>query len=170
MGEHDVPPRGNHVANVRGRPTHCIVLVLQSGVLTVAYECVTPYGNHCDGFAHRGVFLSPILRANAFTAAVKQAIGAVVTPAPICPTPGSRWAMPLLITGKMPQSTTLRASMPAAAAAKSSAGKVKDGLLPRVIARMRRLWCIASVELPPTNFTMAGAAAIAKPPTPAVSV
>src|SRR5262249_35003084 len=55
-------------------------------------------------------------RASAFTAAVKQAIGAVVPPAPIWPTPASRWAMPLLMTGSTPQSTTLRASMPAAAA------------------------------------------------------
>ena len=110
------------------------------------------------------------LRASAFTAAVKHAIGAVVTPAPIWPTPASRCAMPLLITGSMPQSTTLRASMPAADAAKSSAGSVNVGFAPSVIARMRRLWCIASAGVPPTNLTIAGAAAIAKPPTPAVSV
>ena len=78
--------------------------------------------------------------------------------------------MPVLMTGSMPQSTTLRASMPAATAAKSSAGSVNDGLTPSVIASMRRLWWMASVGVPPTNLTIAGAAAIAKPPTPAVSV
>ena len=83
--------------------------------------------------------LPTTLRASAFTAAVKHAIGAVVTPAPIWPTPASRCAMPLLITGSTPQSTTLRASMPAADAAKSSGGNVNVGLTPSVIARMRRL-------------------------------
>ncbi len=78
--------------------------------------------------------------------------------------------MPLLMTGRTPLSTTLRASMPTAAAAKSSAGRVNDGLAPSVMARMRRLWWMASVGVPPTNLTIAGAAAIAKPPTPAVSV
>jgi hypothetical protein len=104
------------------------------------------------------------------TAAAKQAIGALVTPAPICPTPACRCAIPLLITGRMPESTTLRASMPAAAAAKSSEGSVNDAFAPSVIARIRRLWFVASAGVPPTNLTMAGAAAMAKPPTPAVSV
>jgi hypothetical protein len=35
---------------------------------------------------------------------------------------------------------------------------------------MRRLAAAASAGVPPTNCTIAGAAAIAKPPSPAVSV
>ncbi len=60
--------------------------------------------------------------------------------------------------------------MPAAVGPKFSAGSVKAGLVPSVIARMRRLFSVASAGVPPTNCTIAGAAAIANPPTPAVSV
>ena len=104
------------------------------------------------------------------TACEKQASGARVTPAPIWPTPGSLCAMPVLITGRMPVSTTRRASMHAGVPAKSSAGSVK------ALLRRRVMWVIASVlasascGVPPTNLTIAGAAAMAKPPTPAVSV
>ena len=57
-----------------------------------------------------------------------------------------------------------------AVAPKFSAGSVKAGCVPSVIDRMRRLFSVASAGVPPTNCTIAGAAAIAKPPTPAVSV
>ena len=46
-------------------------------------------------------------------------------PAPIWPMPGSRWAMPVLMTGKIPVSTTLRASMPAGVPAKIHRRNVK---------------------------------------------
>src|SRR5437867_4840605 len=104
------------------------------------------------------------------TACVKHASGARVTPAPICPTPASRCAMPVLMTGRIPVSTTLRASMPAGVPPKLSAGSVNALLRPSVICVIANVLAIASCGVPPTNFTIAGAAAIAKPPTPAVSV
>src|SRR6185295_6286125 len=169
--QHDVPAGGDHRRDVRRRLADRVVLVVERGVRVVEDERVAADGDDCERLrGHRGLPFSPRLCASAFTAAVKHAIGAVVTPAPIWPTPARRCAMPLLITGSTPQSTTLRASIPAAPAAKSSAGSVNAGLTPSVIARIRRLWWIASAGVPPTNLTIAGAAAIAKPPTPAVSV
>ena len=94
----------------------------------------------------------------------------MVIPAPICPTPACLWAIPVLMTGKMPRSVTLRASIPAAVGAKLRAGSVNAGLPPRVMACIRRLLLVASTGVPPTNLTIAGDDAIAKPPTPAVSV
>jgi hypothetical protein len=75
-------------------------------------EALPPTATTASGFGHCGLPFSPRPVANAFTAWVKHAIGAVVTPAPIWPTPARRCAMPLLITGSTPQSTTLRASIP----------------------------------------------------------
>ena len=49
----------------------------------------------------------PVAQAPTTAAAVKHAMGAVVMPAPICPTPASRCAMPLLMTGRMPRSSDL---------------------------------------------------------------
>lgn len=86
------------------------------------------------------------------------------------PDPACLWAIPVLMTGKMPRSVTLRASIPAAVGAKLRAGSVNAGLPPRVIACIRRLLLVASAGVPPTNLTIAGDDAIAKPPTPAVSV
>ena len=60
--------------------------------------------------------------------------------------------------------------MPAAVGPKFSAGNVNAGLVPIVIDCIRRLFSVASAGVPPTNLTMAGAAAMANPPTPAVSV
>ncbi len=91
-------------------------------------------------------------------------------PAPTWPMPASRWAMPVLITGAMPVSTTLRMSMPAGVAAKSSCGRVKASLRPMVMCAMRCELATASAAEPPTNCTIAGAAAMAKAPMPAVSV
>ena len=45
---------------------------------------------------------APSLFANATTACVKHGIGARTMPAPICPTPASLCAMPVVITGRMP--------------------------------------------------------------------
>ena len=46
------------------------------------------------------------------SAASKQSSGALTTPAPTCPRPGSLCAMPVLIVGAMPLSTTRRISIP----------------------------------------------------------
>jgi hypothetical protein len=101
---------------------------------------------------------------------VKHASGARVTPAPIWPTPGSLCAMPVLITGSIPVSTTRRASMHAGVPAKSSAGRVKAPFRLRVMCVIASVLASASCGVPPTNLTIAGAAAMAKPPSPAVSV
>src|SRR5262245_43921051 len=50
--------------------------------------------------------------ASASTACSKQARGARTTPAPICPVPGTLLAMPVLMSGVIPVSTTLRTSIP----------------------------------------------------------
>ncbi len=55
-------------------------------------------------------------------------------------------------------------------AAEVEGGSVNAGLLPSVIDSIRRLFAVASAGVPPTNCTMAGDAAIAKPPRPLVSV
>jgi hypothetical protein len=91
-------------------------------------------------------------------------------PAPTWPMPASLWAMPVLITGSTPVSATLRASMPAGVPVKSSAGRVKAALRPSVMVIIARVWARACAGVPPTNCTIAGAAAMAKPPRPAVSV
>ena len=56
--------------------------------------------------------VTPSLSANATSAASKQPSGARTMPAPTWPTPGSRCAMPVLIVGAKPVSTTSRMSMP----------------------------------------------------------
>src|SRR3972149_820055 len=55
---------------------------------------------------------TPRLRPTARRPAPKHSRGARVMPAPIWPTPASRWAMPVLMTGWTPVSTTRRTSMP----------------------------------------------------------
>src|SRR5205085_8713762 len=60
--------------------------------------------------------------ARASSACSKQASGARAMPAPTWPTPAWRWAMPVLMAGAMPVSTTRRTSMPAGAPPNSSAG------------------------------------------------
>ena len=55
---------------------------------------------------------SPRAAARPPIAAAKQASGARAIPAPIWPTPAWRWAMPVLMTGAIPESTTRRASIP----------------------------------------------------------
>ena len=62
-------------------------------------------------------------------------------------------------------------SIPAGVPRKPRAGTVEQRVLGRrVISYMRRVVASASATVPPTNRTMAGAAAMAKPPRPAVSV
>ena len=60
-------------------------------------------------------------------------------PAPIWPMPASRCAMPVVTTGRMPVSTTLRTSMPHGAPAKSSAGRLIPGFLVTQISYISRL-------------------------------
>ena len=55
---------------------------------------------------------TPNSSANARNACTKQPMGAFTTPAPICPMPGSLWAIPVFMVGAMPVSTTRRISIP----------------------------------------------------------
>ena len=66
--------------------------------------------------------------------------------------------------------TTSRQSIPVGVPRKPSAGILKDALSDHVISYMRSVVAAASWGRPPTNSTIAGAAAIAKPPSPTVSV
>src|SRR4029078_9692031 len=107
----------------------------------------------------------------ASSARSKQARGARATPAPTCPTPGLRCAMPVLIAGWMPVAATLRASMPAGTPCPSSAGMVHFGFLPTVSSPMSRVKASASLARPaPTNPITARASAMAKAPRPMVSM
>ena len=78
--------------------------------------------------------------------------------------------MPVLMIGAMLVSSTLRASMPAGVPVKFIAGRVNALLRPSVMCVISRVLAMASCGVPPTNCTMAGAVAMAKPPSPAVSV
>ena len=62
------------------------------------------------------------------------------------------------------------ASIPAGVPPKFSGGSVNAGFCPSVILDILRLFAVASAGVPPTNWTIAGDAAIAKPPSPLVSV
>src|SRR4029078_5159161 len=62
--------------------------------------------------------------ASARVAWKKQSRGARTTPAPTWPTPASLCAMPVLMTGAIPVSTTRRMSMPLGTPEKSNAGIV----------------------------------------------
>ena len=92
-------------------------------------------------------------------------------PAPIWPNPARLLAIPVLMTGKIPVSTTLRASIPVEIPWKSQVGIGKFGLAVVVISVMSLLIRRASSKPPVhTKRGTAGAAIIAKPPTPKVSV
>ena len=77
-----------------------------------------------DGGAH---WAAPRSVASAASASLKHSIGAVVMPAPICPTPAWRCAIPVLMIGSTPESTTSRASMPAGVPPKFNGGNVNAG-------------------------------------------
>ncbi len=72
--------------------------------------------------------------------------------------------------GVMPNSTTLRRSMPVGVPRKSRIGMVKYLLSAKVISYISSVAFMASFGEPPTKVTIAGAVAMAKPPMPAVSV
>ena len=78
--------------------------------------------------------------------------------------------MPVLICGSDPVRTTLRTSMPVGVPRKPSIGIWNAGFSASVISYIGSVVASASATVPPTNCTIAGAAAIAKPPRPAVSV
>src|SRR3990170_365035 len=118
----------------------------------------------------RLLFYSRYFSANATSACSKTASGGRTSPAPTWPTPGSRWAMPVLMRGRRPSSTTLRMSIPVGVPRKSRAGMVKSLCSATVISYISRVVLRASRGVPLTKVTIAGAAAMAKPPMPAVSV
>ena len=66
--------------------------------------------------------------------------------------------------------TTAATSIPVGVPRKSSTGIPNAGFSARVISYIRRVVASASGTSPPTKRTIAGAAAIAKPPMPEVSV
>src|SRR3972149_3427455 len=78
--------------------------------------------------------------------------------------------MPVLTRGVIPSSTTLRRSMPVGVPRKSSGGVVKCLCSATVISYISSVAFRASWGVPLTKVTMAGAAAMANPPMPAVSV
>ena len=74
------------------------------------------------------------------------------------------------MTGAIPLSTTLRASIAVGEPQKSSVGSAWSGFRASVISPISRLERSASAAVPPTKRTIAGAAAMANAPMPAVSV
>src|SRR6185436_14842747 len=145
------------------------LVLLRDGVVRgVGDERVSAKGDDGD-LVHFMIPLSS-LADSADRASLKHDIGAVVMPAPIWPTPALRCAMPVLMIGSTPESATSLASMPAGVPPKLSGGSVNAGFAPSVMLSMRRLFAVASAGVPPTNCTIAGDAAIAKPPSPFVSV
>ena len=86
------------------------------------------------------------------------------------PMPGFLCATPVLMKGAMPLAITLRTSMPSGVPRKLSTGTVKNSCSPAVIWYISCVTLNARSAVPPTKRTMAGAAAIAKPPMPPVSV
>ena len=78
--------------------------------------------------------------------------------------------MPVLTRGVIPVRTTLRMSMPVGVPRKSSCGIPKAGFSATVISYISKVDSNAIAGVPPTNFTIAGAAAMANAPMPAVSV
>ena len=80
------------------------------------------------------------------------------------------WAMPVLTVGRTPVWTTSRASMPSGVPRKPRVGTWYEALSAQVMSYIARVAATASSGLPPTKRTMAGAAAMAIPPMPMVSV
>src|SRR5262245_36650686 len=119
MGHDDVPADFQHARDVTRELLDHLVLVGDRLAPRLANERV-PANRHdrksaaCHAIASRcrvdyAVNCSP----SAVIARVKQASGARVTPAPIWPMPASRCAIPVLMMGRMPVSTTWRTSMQA---------------------------------------------------------
>src|SRR5262249_42167132 len=80
-----------------------------------------------------------IVSAKAMSACSKHLSGAFTMPAPTWPTPGWRWAIPVLMVGTRDVSTTRRMSMPVGTPAKSMAGIVQARFRPTVISAIARV-------------------------------
>src|SRR6185295_150398 len=78
--------------------------------------------------------------------------------------------MPVLTRGVMPSSTTLRRSIPTGVPRKPRVGMVNWPCSATVISYISSVALTASWGVPPMKVTIAGAAAMAKAPMPAVSV
>src|SRR5262249_16893003 len=107
---------------------------------------------------------------NASSAASKHPSGARTMPAPIWPVPGTLPAMPVLISGVIPVSTTLRISIPTGEPRPARIGIFQWMCSPRQISVISSVTAKASCTPPlPTKPATAGDAAIANPPSPIVS-
>src|SRR5262249_26414487 len=158
-------------ADLTRRDAAVLELLGDRAALTVADQRVAADGDqHRGPSRHTGAVTTPTSAASAASAAWKHPSGARAMPAPIWPTPGSRCAMPVLLTGARPCSTTRRRSMPVGVPTNPRAGIAYSASLASVIPYIARVYSTASAGVPPTNRTIAGAPAIAKPPMPAVSV
>src|SRR4029453_6488807 len=104
----------------------------------------------------------------ASTAAVKRAIAGRTSPAPTCPVPATRPAMPVLMIGAMPGRTTERTSMPNGTPRDPSPGRDHRGCSATVAWYISSVQVRASSTSPPTRPTMAGVPAMANPPRPTV--
>src|SRR5712692_1154165 len=163
------PAVGDEGGHVRRRVASVLELLGYRAFLTIANQRIAADGDDGGslGEGHAEAFTR---RPSSRSAPAKQARGARAMPAPIWPMPASRWAMPVLITGWTPLSTTRRASMAVGVPAKPRAGIPKSALRASVMPYIRCVYPMASSGVPPTKRTMAGAAAMAKPPMPMVSV
>src|SRR3954447_979071 len=95
---------------------------------------------------HLGLMRQP---ASARIAVTKGSSGGRTTPPPMTPTPASRWAIPVSISGRTPVSTTLRTSMPTGVPRKPRAGIRKWSLSAQVMSYIVRVARTASSALVP---------------------
>jgi len=107
VGDHDAPTPLDDIDQEGSELGDGPVLIEDRRVRFIAHQCIA--AERDDGPSHASN-PGPHRSAIAARAAVKHASGAVVMPAPIWPTPASRWAIPVLMTGTMPVSTTVRTS------------------------------------------------------------
>ncbi len=111
----------------------------------------------------------PMLSASASSACSKHASGARTVPAPICPILASLWAIPVLMSGVMPVSTTRRMSSPRHAPGNPAPGSAiaycVQGKFPPSL--QIPLWPLPPA---PTKRVTPGAAIIAAPPNTKGSV
>ena len=136
VGQDDAPAVGHERADVGRRVARVHELLGDGPGLALVDQRIATHrydGGFC-GQRHAGTFSR---RASSRRAPEKQARGAFAIPAPIWPMPASRCAIPVLITGWTPLSTTRRASMPVGVPAKPSAGIPKSLLRASVIVYMR---------------------------------
>src|SRR6059036_802581 len=159
--QHEAVPGGHEIDERRQAHGERVEPLARRADPVVRPESVAADGD--DDEAH-------VASASASTACSKQARGARTTPAPIWPVPALRPAMPVLIKGVTPISTTRRTSIPAGAPRSSSVGMRKCGCSAKQISWISLVAAMASRMPPaPTNRATAGEAAMAPPPRPIVS-